>query len=40
MSNNRKIIYKTTKSLLIFLGIIHVKRHQNEVKKLRTSNYD
>ena len=33
-----KIVYKVTKSVLAFLGIIHVKRHPNEVKKLRTNN--
>ena len=35
-----KIIYKVTKSMLVFLGIIHVKRHPNEMKKLRTNNYE
>jgi len=35
-----KIIYKVTKSMLVFLGIIHVKRHLDEIKKLRTSNYE
>ena len=35
-----KIVYKVTKSMLVFLGIIHVKRHPDEIKKLRTSNYE
>jgi len=35
-----KIVYKVTKSMLVFLGIIHVKRHPNQIKKLRTSNYE
>lgn len=35
-----KIIYKVTKTILVFLAIIHTKRHPKEVKKLRTKNYD
>jgi len=35
-----KIVYKVTKSLLVFLGIIHVKRHPDKIKNLRTNNYE
>lgn len=35
-----KIIFKVTKSILVFLSIIHIKRNPNKIKKLRTSNYD
>ncbi len=34
-----KIVYKITKTLLVFLGIIQTKRHPSETKKLRTNNY-
>ncbi len=34
-----KVIFKVTKSKLIFLGIIHTSRHPREIKKLRTINY-
>ncbi len=30
-----KIIYKITKSKLIFLGIIHTAQHPNKIKKMR-----
>ena len=29
-----KLIYKTTKELLIFVGIVHTSRHPHEIKKL------
>ncbi|MBN1463413.1 MAG: type II toxin-antitoxin system RelE/ParE family toxin [Paludibacteraceae bacterium] len=35
-----KIIYKVTRTLLVFIGIIHTKQHPNETKKLRTNNYE
>lgn len=35
-----KLVYKVTISLLIFVGIVHTSRHPNEIKKLRTTNYN
>lgn len=35
-----KIVYKVTKTLLVFLGIIHMRKHPDNIKKLRTNNYD
>ncbi len=35
-----KIIYKVTTKLLVFLGIIHVKKHHDNIKSLRTNNYE
>jgi len=35
-----KLVFKATKSLLVFLGIVHTSRHPNEIKKLRTGKYD
>lgn len=34
-----KLIYKVTKNIIIFVGIVHTSRHPNEIKKLRTKNY-
>ncbi len=35
-----KIVYKVTKSLLIFLKILHMKQDAKDLKKLRTKNYE
>lgn len=32
---NWKIIYKVTNTTLVFLSIIHVKKHPNEFKKIK-----
>jgi plasmid stabilization system protein ParE len=37
---NWKIVYKVLKSLTAVLGIVHVRRHEREIKKLRTTKYD
>ena len=34
-----KLIFKVTKELLVFLGIVHIKRHPNQTQKLRTNKY-
>ncbi len=35
-----KLVYKITNNFLIFVGIIHTSRHPNEIKQLRTTNYN
>ncbi len=35
-----KVIFKITDKRLVFLAIIHTARHPNEIKKLRTNNYE
>jgi plasmid stabilization system protein ParE len=35
-----KIVYKVTSELLVFLGIVHTKRHDRELKRLRTNRYE
>jgi len=35
-----KVVYKVTKKLLVFLGIIHSKKHSDNIKNLRTNNYN
>ncbi len=34
-----KVIYKVTKSFLVFLRIVHIKQDSNKMKELRTNNY-
>lgn len=35
-----KILYKVTNKVLVFLSIVHSKRHSKEIEKLRTNKYD
>ena len=32
-----KLIFKTTKELLVFIGIVHTSRHPKEIRKIKTT---